>query len=79
MADGFGLNYKDFNEVFSQNLRNLMYKRDISSSPYFTKTAVSSRKPLFLRAESTSNHVEKYPVFSKITAVLTKRLTQRLT
>lgn len=42
MADGFGLNYKDFNEVFSQNLRNLMYKRDITQRQLANQIGVSS-------------------------------------
>lgn len=42
MADGFGLNYKDFNEIFSQNLRNLMYKRDITQRQLANQIGVSS-------------------------------------
>ena len=42
MNDGFGLNYKEFNEVFSQNLRNLMYKKDISQRQLANMIGVSS-------------------------------------
>lgn len=42
MADGFGLSYQDFNAVFSQNLRNLMYKKDISQRQLANQIGVSS-------------------------------------
>ena len=42
MAGGFGFNYKNFNEVFSQNLRNLMYKRDITQRQLANQIGVSS-------------------------------------
>ena len=42
MDDGFGLNYKDFNTIFSENLRTIMYKRDISQRQLANMIGVSS-------------------------------------
>lgn len=42
MSDGFGLNYKDFNTIFSENLRTIMYKKDISQRQLANMIGVSS-------------------------------------
>lgn len=40
--DAFGINEKRFNEIFSKNLRDMMYKRDINQRQLADAIHVSS-------------------------------------